>query len=227
MRSTTHGLALAGLLLFSTGSIVHAQGGFLGIGGDEQNPSLHITPTEIQLDVPMPVNSANLALLLAQAGEGGGLSAMKEAALSKYRQHLEQALGAQLREFFIEEEIPLVDTEGLLTLQNRLEITVVKHFSDLRAGDTYDLERGTIELSGNFHYQIRSLADRALRERSLDITELKIREKYLVKSPKNGDSAEDTTEDAIKLALSKMVEEVLEEIEDDLEAGELRDLLSG
>lgn len=224
MRLTARALALAGLLNFSFSAT--AQDGFPGLA-DGQSPSLSIAPAEILLDVPMPVNSANLALLLAQAGEGGSLTSMKDAALHKYRQHLQNELRSRLREFFAGEEVPLVDREGLLSLHSALDLTVVKHFSDLQSGEEYDLERGTVELSGSFRYQLRSFTQRPLREQSLDIAKFRIREKYRVRSPKNGDTAEDNTEEAIKLALSQMVEEILEEIEDDLEADELRDLLSG
>ncbi|SHF29451.1 hypothetical protein SAMN04487965_1859 [Microbulbifer donghaiensis] len=226
-RITKRGLALTGLLLFSTTPAALAQGGFLGFGGDDQNPSLRIRPAEIAIDVPMPVNSASLAMLLAQAGEGGNLSSMKDAALRKYRTYLEIALNAQLQAFFVEEEIPLVDREGLLSLHNQLNVKVVKHFSTLQSTDGVDLESGTIEVGGEFHYALRSFNDRLLRERKLDIAKMKIHQEYRVKSSGNGSATEDNTEEAIKLALSKLVEEILDEIEDDLEADELRDLLSG
>jgi len=228
MRISAHALALAVPLIFSFSSAASGQeGGFLGLGGESRNPSLHIAPAEIELDVPMPVNSTSLALLLAQAGKGGNLSSMKDAALDKYRQHLQSELQAQLRDFFAGEEIPLVEREGLLSLQNRLQVKVVKHFSDLQTKGGYDLERGAVALSGSFHYRLGNFAGDTLREESLDIAKLKVRRKYLVKTPKGGGAAEDTTEEAIKLALSEMVERILDEIEDDLEADELRDLLSG
>ncbi|WP_323846202.1 hypothetical protein [Microbulbifer magnicolonia] len=223
-RIATRGLALTGLLLLSTTSATQAQ--FLGFGGDRQNPSLNITPAEIAIDVPMPVSSANLALLLAQAGEGGDLSGIKEAALRKYRLHLAIALNARLREFFADEEIPLAEQGGLLSLHNRLEIKAVKHFNDLQSLEGVELERGTVELGGKFYYRLSGFNGRTLRERSLDIAEWKISEKYQVKSAGNGSTVEDTTEESIKLALSAVVEKILDEVEDELDAGELRDLLS-
>lgn len=227
-KFTKHGLLLTGLLLFSTASAAQPQGRFLGFGGgDDENPSLKIRPAEIAIDVPMPVNSASLAILLAQAGDGGNLSSMKQAALRKYHSHLEAELNARLQAFFADEEIPLVEREGLLSLRNQLQVTVVKHFSDLQSVDGLDLERGTVEVSGKFHYELRSFNDRVLSERSLDLADLRIREKYRVKTAGDGSTVEDSTEEAIKLALSEMVDEIVDEIEDDLEADELRDLLSG
>lgn len=225
-KITKRGLTLTGLLLFSTALAAQPQGRFLGFGGDDENPSLKIHPAEISIDVPMPVNSGSLAVLLAQAGEGGNLRSLKEAALRKYHLHLGIVLNARLQAFFTEEEIPLVEREGLLSLNNQLQVTVVKHFNDLQSVDGYDLERGTVEVAGKFHYELRNFNDRVLRERSLDLADFKVREKYQVKTAGDGSTAEDSTEEAIKLALSELVDEILDEIEDDLEADELRDLLS-
>lgn len=220
MRFTAHGLIVAGLLTFSSATAAQA-----GFSGGEQNPTLRIAPAEIAMDVPMPVNGANLTVLLAQAGNGASLSDLKEAALQKYRRHLRDRLSLQLNAFFTDEEVPLVAREGLLTLQNRLDIKVIKHLSNLKKEGDYELERGTVELEGRYHYRLRDVAGRTLREYSLDIADLGVQEEYRVRTPRSGGTAEDNTEEAIKLALSGMVEEILGEIDGELDAGELEDLL--
>ncbi|MFD2309832.1 hypothetical protein [Microbulbifer halophilus] len=222
MRFTARGLIVAGLLTFS--SAIAAQAGF---SGDEQNPTLHIVPTEIAMDVPMPVSGANLTALLARADNGASLSDLKEAALRKYRRHLRDRLSLQLNAFFTDEAVPLVAREGLLTLQNRLDIKVIKHLSNLKNEGDYELERGTVELKGRYYHRLRDVAGRTLREYNLDIADLGVREEYRVRKPRSGGTAEDNTEEAIKLALSGMVEEILDEIDGELDAGELEDLVSG
>lgn len=216
---------MAGLILFCL-PLSHLQA-FPGFGGDsDRNPSLTIHPAEIKLDVPMPVNSANLALLFASRGEGG-LSSIKEAEVRKYREHLESELQTRLAELFTDEEVPLVPREGILSLHNSLNITVIKHLSKLQNKGDYELERGTVVISGSFRYQLNDLNGRALRSRDLDLERFRLREKYRVKTLRDGSSAEDTTEEATRAALSKMTEEIVDEIEDELEADELRELLAG
>lgn len=222
MRSTAGGLIVAGLMTFSCAAA--AQSGFLG---DGQTPTLHVTSADIAMDVPMPVSGANLSLLLADAGSGSSLSELKEAALQKYRRHLQGELSLQLNTFFADEEVPLVAREGQLTLQNRLDIKVIKHFSNLQRDGDYDLERGTVQLEGHFYYRLRDLSGRTLRERNLDIASLDVREAYRVRTSRSGETAEDNTEEAIKRALAAMVEEILDRIDGELDAGELEDLAAG
>ncbi|AMX03880.1 hypothetical protein [Microbulbifer thermotolerans] len=227
MRITARALALVGLLIFSFSTSAAAQGGLLSFGGDSRNPSLTIAPSEIQIDMPLPpMDSADLALLLAQAGKGGGLASMKEAAVRKYRQYLEGELDSRLRAFFVGEEVPLVDKGGQLSLHSALDLAVIKHFNNLQSESGYDLERGTVELEGSVHYRVKDHSGRQLLEETLDIKRLKIREKYQVRTPKNGGAVEDTTEQAIKQALSRMAKELVDKMEDELEADELRDLLT-
>jgi hypothetical protein len=214
MRRTTRGLALAGLLIFSYASTAQ--------GDDEQNPSLSIPPAEIALNIPVPVQGGDLALLLAQASQGNSLSQLKEAAVLRYKQHLERELTQQLREFFTDEEIPLVEQRGLLTLRNTLDITVVKHFSSLQSKSDHELEKGTVELSGEYRYRLEHISGSAVREQQVNISELKIREKYRVETPKDGGEIKNSTDQAIERALSELVEQLLERIEDDLEADELQ-----
>lgn len=227
MRFSTRKLALASLFILSTAPGVQAQDGFMGFGGNREIPTLNIVPADIAIDVPMPVNSANMALLLAQAGKGHDLSSMKDAALRKYHQHLQRELSTRLSEFFADEEVPLVDGRGMLSLENRLNIKVIKHLSDLQSEGDYDLEKGTVELSGIFYFRLHNYAGETLLEQSFDIAGLKISEKYQLKSPRDGGTPEDTTEAAIKRALDEMVEKILKRIDGDLEADELQDLAFG
>ncbi|MBB3061616.1 hypothetical protein [Microbulbifer rhizosphaerae] len=212
MRRTTRGLALAGLLTFSFASAVQAE---------EQKPNLSIFPPEITMDIPVPVQGGDLALLLAQASQGNSLSQLKEAAILRYKQHLERELAQQLQEFFTDEEILLVDRQGLLSLRNTLDITVIKHFSSLQSKGDHELEKGTVELSGDYRYRLEHISGSAMREQQVNISKLKIREKYQVVTPNDGGEIENTTDRAIERALSELVEELMERIEDDLEADEL------
>lgn len=196
----------------------------MGFGGDDQIPTLNIAPAQIDLNVPMPVNSANLTLLLAQAGKGHDLSSVKDAALRKYHQHLQHELSTRLNDFFADEEVPLVDSQGMLSLHNRLDVKVVKHLSELQSEGDYDLESGTITLSGSFYFRLRNYADETLLEQNLDISDLKVSEKYRLKSSRSGGAVEDNTESAIKQALTEMVVKILKRIDGDLEADELQDL---
>lgn len=208
-------------LIFSCG--VHAQGGFLGFGGDEREPpSLALVPAEIALDVPTPVQGDDLALLLAQAGSGNGLSALKEKAARKFSARLQRELYRQLQEFFTDEGVPLVQQDGYLTLRNFLDISVGKKLNDLKNTGGRQLERGTVELSGDYHYRLENPAGKPVREGRIDIAELGVAEKYRVS--RSGGEVEDNTDAAIDEALAEMVERLLDRIEDDLEADELRAL---
>ena len=215
-------LAFASLLTITLASSAHAS----LFGDDVQTPTLQIAPVEIAIDVPMPVTSANLSVLLAQAGGAQDLRAIKDAALQKYRRHLEETLNARLNAYFTDEEVPLVDREGILTLHNHLNVKAVKHFNDLESTAGYELERGTVELSGSFDYQLEDQAGNVVQQQNLDITKMHISADYQVKTPRSGGQGEDTTEVAIKQALTTMVDKVLRRIDGDLEAGDLRDFVA-
>jgi hypothetical protein len=212
-------LALAGLLAFSCAS--HALQGFFG-SGESDAPSLSIASTEIAMDVPVPMQGENLALLLAQAGQGGGLSELKESSVRKFSDYLRGELDTQLREHFDDEAVPLVEQKGFFTLRNFLDITVSKQLTDLRNASSYELERGTVELSGDFHYRLENVAGEAVREQRVDIAELRVREKYRVKTATDDAKSEDNTDEAIERALAQLVKRLLNRIEDNLEADELR-----
>ncbi|WP_237067902.1 hypothetical protein [Microbulbifer guangxiensis] len=224
IRFAHRGLAMAGLLLVSTIHTAQAQG-FLGIGGDDNNPSLSLPPASIALNIPMPVNSANLTLLLAQAGEGGSLTALKDAKLQRYSQHLQTAFDSELRQFFLDEEVPLVDGRGRLSLVTDFDLTVVKQLGAMRTEGDIDLERGHVEISGSFSYRITDPGGRPLHEDSLDLKRLKLREPYQVSAQRGGSQVQDTTDQAILNLLSDLAGRVIARIDGDIEADELRELV--
>lgn len=189
-------------------------------------PSLRIAPAEIALDIPLPV-SGDLELLLAQAGQGLSLSALKEEALQRYRAHLQRELALQLHRFFEREQVPLVDYNPALALHQTLEITVTKHLNRMQSRRGFDLERGSVELRGEFRYQLRSVSGGALREEQIDITQLRLREPYEVKTPKDGGPVEDDTPEAIERTLSQLAVLLLERMEQNLRADQLSLLARG
>ncbi|WP_193163236.1 hypothetical protein [Microbulbifer hainanensis] len=215
-------LAFASLLTIALASSAHAS----LFGDDVQTPTLEIAPVDITIDVPMPVTGANLSVLLAQSGGAHDLKAIKDAALQKYRQHLEETLNARLNAYFTDEEVPLVKREGILTLHNRLNVKVVKHFSNLESEAGYEVEQGTVELSGSFEYQLGDTAGNVVQQQDLNLTKMRISKNYQVKTPRNGGQAEDTTELAIKQALTEMTDKIVRKIDGGLEAGDLRDIIA-
>lgn len=217
-------LIQVGLLFLCLNSSALAQGGFLGFGGDEKPPSLTLAPAEIAVDVPTPVQGNDLALLLAQAGSGNSLSALKEEAARKFSAHLQREWHDRLQEFFVDEGVPLVQRDGFLTLHSFLDISVSKQLTDLKSSGSFEVERGTLELSGDFHYQLKNPAGAVLQDQRLDIADLRVREKYQVKTSLAGGGIEDSTDVAIERALAEMVQRLLDRIEDQLEADQLREL---
>ena len=221
-------LALAGLLSISAiGSIglsaqVHAQSGFWG--SDEQIPSLNITPASIAIDVPMPVSSGDLQLMLAQATSGGGLADMKQEAIRTYTQHLHSELARLLDEYLEDEDVPLVQQDGVLSLQNSLNLKVIKHLSAIKPKKDYDVEQGNVTLTGEFSYQLQNRSGTALREQRITIDDLKISAKYLIRTYHDGRTGDNDTEEAIKKALTELVEELVESMEDNLEADQLKEM---
>ncbi|WP_346838203.1 hypothetical protein [Microbulbifer sp. SAOS-129_SWC] len=216
-------LALAGLLTLSMTGAAHAA----LFGDDAPIPTLDIAPPKIEMDVPMPVSGTDLKSLLSAIGKNHSLSQIKDAAIQNYRSYLQQELDTRLRAHFVDQQVPLVSREGMLSLHDQMKLKVIKNFSDLESGADYDLERGTVKIDGHFRYQLYNAAGSAVAAREVDLSGLHISEEYEMKSPRNGGAAKNTTESAIKLALSKMVDGIIDKIEDDLEADELRDLAAG
>ena len=211
-------LFIASFLFSSANTAVYAQ------GGDKTNPSLVLAPAKIVLDVPTPVKGNNLILLLAQGDSGNSLSALKEKATRKFIAQLRSEWNDRLQEFFVDEEVPLVQQNGFLTLHSFLDISVSAQLTSLKSYGSFELERGILELSGDFHYQLENRAGGTLREQRIDIADLRVREKYKVKTPQSGGEAEDTTDAAIERALAAVVLRLLDHIEDQLEADQLREL---
>ncbi|MBB5211680.1 chorismate mutase [Microbulbifer hydrolyticus] len=213
-------LAIAGLLGIGMSAQAAAQGGFWG--GEEHTPSLVVAPSSIQLDVPMPVSSGNLQLMLAQATAGGGLAELKQQAVRGYTQYLHSELARELYEYLNDEDIPLVDKDGVLNLQNSFDLKVIKHLNAMKPKDDYDLEQGKVTLTGEFRYALTNRSGTPLREQLVSIDDLKVQEKYLVRTYHDGRASEDNTEEAIKKALSELVDELVESMEDNLDPDELR-----
>ena len=226
MTNNFRSLAMGGLLFLSYSGSAAAQDGFFGFGGEQQAPSLSLAPAKIQLKIPLPVNGTDLNLLLAQAGSGQGLSAMRDAALRSYQEHLSRELSDGLKEFFADEEVPLVDDAAALTLQSSSRITVIKQLAALENKGGYDIERGTVELSGKITFELRDFSGRSLLSRDLDVSDLNAKEKYLVRLGKTESESKDTTDAAIKRALTELARGALREVDNDLEADELRELLA-
>ncbi|QIL90799.1 hypothetical protein GNX18_14235 [Microbulbifer sp. SH-1] len=223
MRTPTlRKLALAGLLSIGFTAQSHAQGGFWG--GDDVTPSLVVAATQIEIDVPMPVSAGNLELMLAQAGNGGALSDLKQQAIRTYTQHLHSELATELHEYLDDEKVPLVQADGALTLQNNLNLKVIKHLAGIKPKADYDLEQGNVTLNGEFRYVLSNRSGTALREQRINIDELRISEKYLARVYHDGRTGDDNTEEAIKKALSELVEQLVESMEENLEADRLREL---
>ena len=193
-------------------------------GGNDHTPSLVIGPTEVQMDVPMPVSSGNMQLMLALAGNGGGLADLKNEAIRKYTQHIHSELARVLYAYLEDEEVPLVAENGLLNLLNSMDLKVIKHLNAMKPKGDYDVEQGNVTLNGEFRYILSNRAGTALREQRINIDELKISEKYLVRTYHDSRPPDDNTEDAILEALTELVEELVESMEDNLEADELRDM---
>lgn len=219
VRTTLLALLTSAVLMSSHSA--SAQQGFFG--DDGQAPSVTLNAGNIRLDVPTPVSGNDLALLLAQANNGG-LSQLKSQAAARFSGHLQQALDALLREHFEDEEVPLVQQGGFLTLRSQVEATISKQLTDLNNSDRYETERGTLKVSGEFRYQLVSLNGQMLREKRIDLGDLRLEQRYRVRTAHRSGETEDSTDEAIEEMLEEMAEQLLDRIEDQLEADELQKL---
>ncbi|WP_288131948.1 hypothetical protein [Microbulbifer sp.] len=210
----------AGVLCLSLQPLSALAQGFWG--GDESAPSLNIAATEITLDIPVSISTTNLQLLLAQASNGGGLSEIKQQAVRKYTQHLHSELARELEAHFDDEDIPLVQDDGILELGNSLDIKVIKHLVRMQSKGGYDIEEGVVVIAGEFRYQLSNRAGNNLREHHIDVDELEISSKYRIRTRRNSGDSDDNTGEAIERALSALVEELMDAMEDNLEADQLR-----
>jgi len=203
---------------------VSAQG-FFGIGGEESPvPQITLARAEITVDVPTPMQGNDFDALLAQATSGKGISAAKERAIKHHSEQLRTALDGRLREFFADEEVPLIASNQSLTLHSFIDVSVVKQLSGLKNSGNYELERGNLTAGGDFHFRIQDPNGRVLKERQIDIADLRLQEKYQVKTPLDGSGSEDNTEQQLDKIMRQLVERIMGQIDDDLEADSLREL---
>ncbi|MFV8782982.1 hypothetical protein ACNKU7_11210 [Microbulbifer sp. SA54] len=220
------GIFLAGLLFSSafTYQPAQAQGLFGSRGEEAQTPHITLARAEIALEIPTPLQGNDFDTLLAQATAGSGATAAKEAATRRHTDQLRQTLEAQLRAFFTDEEVPLVADNTALTLYNFVDVVVVKQLSGLKNTSEYELERGNLSISGDFHFRVHSPSGQVLKEKHLDLADLNLKEKYEIKTPLDGSGSEDNTDEKLEKVLSQLVDRVLTRIDDDLEADSLREL---
>lgn len=221
--------------LFVTGVLVAAPllsfqasaDGFFGMGGDKAPvPQITLARAEIAVDVPTPMQGNDFDALLAQATAGNGLSAAKEAAIKHHSEQLRQELDGRLRKFFADEEVPVGASNHSLTLHSFIDVSVVKQLSGLKNSGDYELERGNLTASGDFHFRLQDPKGEVLMEKRIDIADLRLQEKYQVKTPHDRSGSEDNTDQQLERIMRELVDRLMSRIEDDLEADSLRALNS-
>ncbi|GAA5524691.1 hypothetical protein Maes01_01248 [Microbulbifer aestuariivivens] len=205
--------------LFLTSQPLTAQQGLFG--DDQPPPSVTLASTDIRLDVPTPTTGNDFAALLAQASSGG-LSEMKQEAAERFSNHLRQAMQERLRQYLRDEEVPLVEQGGQLTLHTQFDAGISKQLTELKSSDRYETERGTLLIGGGFLYRLSSADGKSLREERIDLGELRLQPRYKVRTDLRSGEVEDSTDEAIEESLEKMAERLLDRIEDQLEADALR-----
>lgn len=221
---TTCQMTLCSLMAF-TALPIAAQGLF---GGDEKPlPQITLAYTEIAADIPTPLQGNDMETLLAQATSGQGLTAARDAATRAFSAQLREKLDAALREFFTEEQVPLGTSNSSLTLHNSIDISVVKQLSGLKNSGDFELERGNLSASGDYHFRLQDPNGQVLKEKRIDIADLRIKGNYQIKTYTNGQDAEDSTSAELEKLLDTLVTRIVDRIEDDLEADSLRDITGG
>ncbi|WP_043319920.1 hypothetical protein [Microbulbifer sp. HZ11] len=219
-RSLSAIAVLLGAALMHTST--HAQG-FFG-GSDEPIPHLTLARTEVAAEVPTPLVGNDFESMLAQATNSGTLSAAKETANREFADYLRARLDGALREFFADEDIPLYSDNNSLILYNFIDISVVKRLSGLKNSGDYEIERGSLSASGDYHLRLQAPGERLLVERRVDIADLRLKGKYQIKTSLRGDAGEDNTTEELRQMADQLVKRVIDRIEDDLEADALREL---
>lgn len=222
--SLKHFTALAGLLLLSASLAPSAWAQGLFGGNDSPVPHITLARTEITADIPTPLQGNDFDALLAQATSSKGLSATKNAAIRAFSDQLRHKLDRSLREFFIDEEVPLVTDRYALTLHSVIDISVDKQLNGLKTKNDYEIERGNLSASGDYRFHLKDPSGRILKEKRLDIADLRLKGKYQIKTPLRGGVNEDNTDEQLQKMLDQLVVRILKRIEDDLEAGSLREL---
>lgn len=223
--STAGRVALC-VLMTLAGSNALAQGMFGG-SVDSPLPEITLARTVVAADIPTPLQGSDMEALLAQAASGNGLTAARDAATREFSEQLRNKLDAALRDFFIDEEVPLGASNSSLTLYNFFDISVVKQLSGLKNNGEHELERGNLSASGDYHFRLQDPRGQVLLERRLDIADLRLKGNYQVKTYSNGQEAEDSTPAELEKLLDNLVARVLNRIEDDLEADSLRKIAGG
>lgn len=231
-RLFRHNLVSAGsrLALCAMMALPSAPSLALGLFGDSDEPPLPqitLARTEVAAEIPTPLQGNDMQALLAQATSGEGLAAVRDAATRAFNEQLQSKLDRALREFFAEEQVELVASNHSLTLHNFIDISIVKQLSGLKSSENYELERGNLSASGDFHFRLQAPGGKVLIERRLDIAELRLKASYQIKTYNNGQAAEDSTPAELEKLTENLVARILDRIEDDLEADSLRDIAGG
>lgn len=216
---TTFGLLLSAAILHTT---ANAQGLFGG--SDEPIPHLTLARTEVAAEVPTPLVGNDFESMLAQATNGGTLTAAKETANREFANYLRTRLDGALRELLAEEDIPLYTDNNSLILYNFIDISVVKRLNGLKNSGDYEIERGGLSASGDYHLRLQAPGERLLLERRIDIADLRLKGKYRIKTSLRGETGEDNTTEELQQMADQLVKRVIDRIEDDLEADALRAL---
>lgn len=194
-------------------------------GSDSPAPHLTLAQMEIAAEIPTPLQGNDFDALLAQATSDKGLSATRDKAIQAFSDQLRRKLDRALREFFADEEVPLITDNSSLTLYNSVDISVVKQLSGLKNSGDYEVERGNLSASGDYHFRLNAPSGRVLAEKRLDIADLRLKGKYQIKTPLGSGEAEDNTQAELDKMVDNLVKRIIDRIEDDLEADSLRELV--
>ncbi|WP_078082896.1 hypothetical protein [Microbulbifer mangrovi] len=197
--------------------------GFFG-NSDEPTPHITIAHTKVAAEIPTPLQGNDFDALLAQATSGEGLSDVREKAIGIFSEQLRFKLDAALREFFADEEVALITDNNSLTLHNSIDISVVKQLSGLKNRGDFEVEKGNLSASGDYHFSLNTPSGLVLKQKRLDIADLNLKGKYQIKTPLGSGSAEDNTEEQLQKMADLLVARIIDRIEDDLEADSLREL---
>ncbi|WGL16141.1 hypothetical protein PVT68_15375 [Microbulbifer bruguierae] len=193
-----------------------------GYNGSDAATWLAVTPVEIQIEAPTPLSGNNLQLLLALSADGG-LGELRKKANEEFSDYLNQQVQKRFGDFFTDERVHLVDEGAPLTLSTNFQITIRQKIVNVVNRKNYDLEEGTMTAYGTFHYRLEGTAAgaQALREGTVDISDLGLEAGYRNRIPKDAGIVEDTTREASERLLAEIAEEVLDEIENKLNADSL------
>ena len=223
-RLFRHTLAALGLLFSAALMSATASAQGLFGGSDEPIPHLTLARTEVAADVPTPLLGNDFESMLAQASNNGALTAAKETANAEFANYLRTRLDSALRELLADEDIPLYSDNNSLILYNFIDISVVKQLSGLKNSGEYEIEKGNLSASGDYHLRLQAPGERMLLEKRLDLADLRLKGKYQIKTNLHGGAGEDNTGEELQEMADQLVKRVIDRIEDDLDADALRAL---